>query len=134
MDCPRCKLPLKAETYEGHQVELCQSCWGMWLEPGELEEILISRQYQFSPEEKQVALKGGVGKSRGPVSPAPCPRCDVRMERLYIDPSLFLVIDRCPRHGLWLDTGEIKTIQAMAERSKEMCRIVIQKIKGLPVK
>jgi Zn-finger nucleic acid-binding protein len=130
MDCPRCKLPLSSESYEGHQVEICQSCWGVWVAPGKLEAILSSRQYQFDPQEKEKVLEDVPLRKRAPIKPIVCPQCGVRMERLSMDPSLFLVIDRCARHGLWLDTGEIKTIQAVAERSKQILERLVKKIRG----
>ena len=130
MDCPRCKLPLKSEVYEGQHVELCQSCWGAWVKTGDLEAILLSRQYSFDDQEKQKVVEGEAARSRGPITPIACPQCGARMARLNIETSLSLVVDRCPRHGVWLDTGEIKTIQAVAEKSKELCQALIKKIRG----
>jgi Zn-finger nucleic acid-binding protein len=130
MDCPRCKLSLKAETYEGHRVELCQSCWGVYVETGELVAILASHEYHLSPEEKKNVLEGKKAKGRGSVAPIACPKCRRQMERLNVDPALSLVIDRCPQHGMWLDTGEIKTIEAVVEGSQEIGRLLVQKIIG----
>jgi Zn-finger nucleic acid-binding protein len=129
MDCPRCKLALQRESYEGFQVEVCGTCWGVWLDPGELEQILLSKRYAFSTEEKDAALGG---TSTGPTSPISCPQCSVRMERLYLDPAYYLVIDRCPSHGIWLDGGEIKKVQALADTSGEHCRNLIERIRRKP--
>jgi Zn-finger nucleic acid-binding protein len=130
MDCPRCKLPLRSETYEEHQVELCQTCWGMWIVPGELEAILVSHQYHLDEQEKENVLHDVPLRKRTTIKPIACPQCGVRMERLSVHPSLFLVIDRCPRHGLWLDTGEIKTIEAVAEKSNKVLETLVKKIRG----
>jgi Zn-finger nucleic acid-binding protein len=127
MDCPRCKLPLLRETYEGYEVDICHACWGFWLDHGELEKILISRRSPLSEDEKEKALKERKAP-KNPMTPVACPKCARRMERLYIDPALYLVIDRCPDHGVWLDTGEIKTMQAKAESSRELCRSLVDRI------
>ena len=132
MDCPRCKLPFVRDTYEGVEVDICRECWGVWLDTGELETILRSHEFQLSPEEKKLALAGRSARINAPHTPVACPRCSVRMERLFLDPDVYLVIDRCPRHGIWLDTGEIKAIQAMAEASQAVSRLLIRKIRGQP--
>jgi len=132
MECPRCKLTLIRDRYEGVEVDLCQGCWGVWLDTGELETVLESRQFQFSPDEQRVIQEGRAQRMEAPSRPVACPKCSARMERIYLDPKIYLVIDRCPRHGIWLDTGEIKLLQAMAEASQAVSRLLVQKIKGLP--
>jgi hypothetical protein len=130
LDCPRCKLALVRDTYEGVAVDLCRECWGVWLDTGELETILESQEIHFSPEEKKLVLEGRHARIHASHTPVACPKCSVRMERLFLDPEVYLVIDRCPRHGIWLDTGEIKTIQAMAEASQTVSRLLVRKIQG----
>ncbi|MGH9362742.1 MAG: zf-TFIIB domain-containing protein [Thermoanaerobaculia bacterium] len=134
MDCPRCKLNLVREKYEGLDVDLCQSCWGVWLDSGELEAIVKNRQFQFSAEERELVLSGRAERGARPQASIACPKCGVRMERLYLDTKVHLVIDRCARHGVWLDTGEIKTVQAMAEASQKVSRLLLRKLKGAPGK
>jgi len=128
LDCPRCKLALVPETYEGVAVDLCKECWGVWLDTGELETILQLEQLHFSPEEKKLVLEGRSARAKAQNKPVGCPKCSVRMERLFLDPEVYLVIDRCPRHGVWLDTGEIKAIQAMAEASQKVNQLLVRKI------
>ena len=130
MDCPRCKLALVRDSYEGLEVDICHECWGLWLDTGELEAILDSKEFEFSPEEKQEILEGRAERKTGPLKPVGCPKCQVRMERLYLDPSVYLVIDLCRRHGVWLDTGEIKLVQTMADASKAVNRLLVRKIKS----
>jgi hypothetical protein len=38
------------------------------------------------------------------------------------------VIDKCPDHGTWLDTGEIKKVQAVAERSAVVHKLLLKKL------
>jgi len=132
MDCPRCKLSLNRETYEGVEVDVCPGCWGVWLDTGELETIIESQKFHFSEAEKKIVLEGRRRRTRAPQNPVPCPKCAARMERLFLDPVVYLVIDRCPRHGVWLDTGEIKAVQALAEKSQDVSRLLIRKLHGQP--
>lgn len=130
MDCPRCKLPLRPTDYEGVEADLCENCWGIWLDTGELEEVLGSRAMSFSDDERRqlTSLAGEAALATSSLDPAPCPRCGQVMELVQSDAGVIITLDRCPAHGYWLDTGEIKAVQALAERSGELHRIIIRKL------
>lgn len=129
MDCPRCKLTLRETEYEGVRADLCDNCWGIWLDSGELEQVVDTRAMQFSDEERRqfAELRGPAGATVRE-EPAPCPRCGRVMEQIHSDVAVNLVIDRCPDHGVWLDTGEIKAVQVAAERSEEFHRRLLGKL------
>ena len=116
MDCPRCKLMLRATDYEGIEVDVCDNCWGMWLDTGELKRVIDARGMTFSDaERKQFAqFRGGAAPARGAGAVA-CPRCGRDMEQVQSDTAIRLEVDRCPEHGVWLDTGEIKDLQVFME-------------------
>jgi hypothetical protein len=40
MDCPRCAGKLHVETYDAVSVDRCDTCGGVWLDAGELEQIV----------------------------------------------------------------------------------------------
>lgn len=40
MDCPRCDGKLREEIYDEVRVDRCDKCGGIWLDAGELEEIV----------------------------------------------------------------------------------------------
>ncbi len=131
MDCPRCKLMLRETNYEGVKVDMCDTCWGFWLDKGELEEVLEMREMSFSKEER----KSFAGARGVPSAPAPedtpkaeCPHCGREMELVHSDVSVQLVIDRCPDHGVWLDAGEIKAVQVAAETSTEFHKLLLGKL------
>ncbi len=128
MDCPRCALPLKTVDYEGVETDMCEACWGFWLDTGELEIILSTHALQFSDDEREAILSTRTASRAGNQTAANCPHCDVEMQRAHIDESVHLVIDRCPDHGVWLDSGEIKRVQALAESSQRVHRLLIQKL------
>ena len=131
MDCPRCQLMLRTTDYEGVEVDLCDNCWGMWLDTGELEEILDVRDMKFSADEKRQFMdlkRGGaeaLSKQRDTIK---CPSCGDPMDVIEADAGITLVIDRCPDHGIWLDSGEIKAVQAVAEKSDRLHRLLLHKL------
>lgn len=40
MRCPRCDGGLKASTFEQVEIDTCEKCGGIWLDAGELEQLL----------------------------------------------------------------------------------------------
>ena len=128
MKCPRCKLDLRKVDYEGVETDMCDACWGFWLDTGELEVVLEKRDLAFSKKERDVVLGVKGASKKGPTAPAPCPKCDQIMKRIHYDAGIHLVIDRCDDHGVWLDTGEIKKVQALAEESQEVHKVLLRKL------
>lgn len=128
MRCPRCELSLVTTEYEGVEVEICETCWGFWLDGGELAEILASRELEFDEEERKQILSVRDASRSGPRTVIRCPKCSKTMERIHIDESVHLVIDHCAEHGYWLDTGEIKKVQALAEGSRHVHGTLIAKL------
>jgi ribosomal protein L37AE/L43A len=39
LECPRCDGKLTAVSFEGVEIDRCESCGGVWLDKGELEEL-----------------------------------------------------------------------------------------------
>ena len=129
MQCPRCHLPLRRETYEGVDIDFCDSCWGCWLDSGELSMILESRQLVFTEEDKQQILDVMSASKTGPRGQILCPHCRTFMEQVRYQEAVELLIDRCPEHGVWLDAGELKKVQAEAEKSREIQKLIIRKLR-----
>ena len=131
MDCPRCGLMLRETDYEGVTVDMCDQCWGFWLDKGELEDVLESREMSFSKEERRVFAGP---KSAAPAPPdepqIPCPKCQKPMEQILSDETIQLVIDKCPTHGVWLDAGEIKAVQVAAEGSVAFHKLLLGKLRA----
>ena len=45
MHCPRCDGTLIANTFEDVQIDKCNKCSGIWLDPLELELLVLKRQH-----------------------------------------------------------------------------------------
>ena len=128
LSCPRCKMPLRTVSYEGVQTEMCDICWGFFLDSNELETILARKELSFSAEEKAKILDIRTASQFGPSEPAPCPKCGKTMERVHCNSEVHLLIDKCSTDGIWLDTGEIKKVQALAERSNALHQLLLKKL------
>ena len=119
--CPRCKAALREQEYEGEQVKFCGECWGHWLTRTQLDIIANKIELKFSKREADAVL--GAMTAAGDESPfvdeekrISCPECDCEMTREKYHPNCPVRIDLCPDHGVWLDTGEIKSLQVFVEK------------------
>lgn len=134
MDCPRCKLPLAQDKYEGVPVDVCRECWGYWLDKGEFQKITVGRDFVFSPEEKKQILAYAKREDRrasrdGTEDAAiACPRCGAAMEKIRFDFQAPITLDRCAKHGVWLDTHELKLAQVLAEDAAAVRKLFLTKL------
>lgn len=131
MPCPRCGLPLKPVTYEGVPVDWCPECWGYWLDRGEFKKIALSRELVFTKEERERAL-WGAAKARQPSgagdAPISCPRCGKTMAKVDFNLDAPVTLDRCPDHGIWFDTRELKLAQILAEEAAAIRKLFFEKL------
>jgi Zn-finger nucleic acid-binding protein len=94
----------------GHfYIERCDTCFGLFFDPGEVEELLESSVAGvFSAN---LALIDTINKERYPsdhkVKYVKCPVCQVLMNRVNFGYRSGVVADQCKAHGIWLDSGEI---------------------------
>jgi len=116
--CPRCHTRLVPESYEGTRIDRCPNCRGVWLDRGELKQIVETIRVAIPAavrRETRAAAFEGVPRDE-PRSPASCPTCSATMEVVNYDYASGVLIDRCPDgHGTWLDGGELERVQAHAE-------------------
>lgn len=111
---------LGEQEYENQKVNFCDLCWGYWLKRPQLGKIVNDVTYKFSKGEKKTALEtmtkvGDADRQGAESQPANCPECQAQMARKEYHESCPVMIDECPEHGIWLDTGEIKDLQIFIE-------------------
>jgi Zn-finger nucleic acid-binding protein len=121
MDCPRCRLLLADAEYEGQHVHFCGTCWGYWLTRPQLDAIVSGMKYRFGKGEANtvagtLASHGDADRQGSEREAVSCPVCDGQMKRARYTEDCPVQIDECAKHGLWLDTGEIKDLQVFIER------------------
>ena len=109
--CPRCRpeqVLSAVDTPAGPTTDFCPACWGVFFDPGEL--------HEFAGLEDGVDLLAE-GKERGP-GPA-CPGCQEGATEVEWPPGSELLIDVCPKGGVWLDGGEMGRLRALVSDKGE---------------
>jgi Zn-finger nucleic acid-binding protein len=106
--CPRCTGDLQLLVSDGEEYDICPECGGMWLDRDEFHRA--TREYTIY---KKADYKSAYKKTpvRGMIEYIPCVRCGKLMNRKNFGKISGVIIDRCGKHGVWLDAGELDKIQ-----------------------
>lgn len=123
MACPRCKVSLIPQRYEGLELDQCSFCKGTLLRAGVLERLVTREERTFTPEEIRKAKvwsdsQRGTLKERDSFPEIKCPLCQGPMGKGIHTQLTQVVIDHCcdPACGaVWCDGGELETIQMLVE-------------------
>ena len=121
-DCPRCKLELQSDDYEGVETLFCSTCWGHWMTRDAFTQVLENERYTFSDAEKKSALRSwsdGAPDDPGLEPIVYCPICGGETERKDFADNCPVVLDLCHEHGVWLDASEIKQVQVFFDSLKK---------------
>jgi len=106
MDCPVCRNAMMTLELQEVEIDYCTDCGGIWLDAGELEELLgqADRASQLLASFK--TEPSCTEKQRK------CPICDKKMQKITVGQSQpALLIDKCAKgDGLWFDSGELHDI------------------------
>lgn len=117
--CPKCHVTLLILEFKGIEVDMCDRCRGVWLDAGELEELI--ERTGASMNDPLAAFQhssGSVPRGRKCL----CPRCDLPLEQIR-NSSNSLVLDRCREgHGLWFDVDELQKLLAICPTESGACR------------
>ncbi len=97
MFCPFCKSAMVIMELNEVEVDHCFECGGVWLDSGELEQLIDNRPLQL--EEVQTNEH-----------PLKCPICSRKMKKVLWSKGKSLILDKCDQDGLWFDNGELLTI------------------------
>jgi len=108
--CPKCDVQLFIIEFKGIELDFCYQCRGVWLDRGELEDLLI-RGGAKADDALLTALgqKGRLISGRKNL----CPKCDSPLHEILIEceGKSQLTLDRCPReHGIWFDAHELEDL------------------------
>ncbi len=102
-------------------VDLCSRACGLWLDVGELNEL---RRIAESDRIRDdiVSLLGSLRK-KGAASPRayiPCPVCTELMQQYNHLESTGILLDRCARHGVWLDRDDAIRLLGLVASEEEI--------------
>jgi Zn-finger nucleic acid-binding protein len=104
---------------EGLKVEICSTCKGMFLDPGELNELAGDSSGDFeycTAIDDRLDTEDLEGEAR-------CPKCEDRpvMRKVEFNSLTDIVLDYCDGcGGLWLDQGELEQIRTHAHHLSEV--------------
>jgi Zn-finger nucleic acid-binding protein len=114
LPCPSCATPLdviKFETDPAIRIERCNSCHGMFFNPGELEALLDTRTNPLvwlDPAQlSQISDDFGFNHE---IVYRKCPMCAERMSHLNFAGRSGVILDRCGTHGVWVEGGELRRL------------------------
>jgi Zn-finger nucleic acid-binding protein len=119
-NCPVCHAGLEAYNHEGTELDRCSVGHGIWFDRGELAVVVRTEQEPRSAEERAEAAEQATNAPGAAVvaevdfDRRPCPVCTTAMTLTEYAGS-GIAIDECPRHGVWLDAGELERIEAYGE-------------------
>jgi Zn-finger nucleic acid-binding protein len=118
--CPKCDVGLLILRFKTIEVDHCERCRGIWLDAGELEQLLSATGGDATDPLLQFQqLVGSESRNRKRL----CPRCDQSLREITAGSGLKL--DRCPRgHGLWFDADELRQLLALFPASSGAGRTI----------
>ncbi|NNC37331.1 MAG: hypothetical protein HKO02_07735 [Hyphomonadaceae bacterium] len=121
MKCPVDDFTLTEESYEGYfKIDRCPSCWGVWLDPGELDKIqrltILDYSEELAKPENDVARAFALAKSKQEGT-YKCVKCASDLVKKEYGFNSQIQIDTCPKGcGMWLDAGELEALEQFYER------------------
>jgi Zn-finger nucleic acid-binding protein len=109
--CPNCDGALEIFDERGIEIHRCTSCAGLWLDPGELDDLVSTPpDVPIDVAELREEMRN-VAPPVGEVRYRKCPRCRELMNRRNYGTVSGVVIDECNRHGMYLDAREFDAIE-----------------------
>jgi len=116
VDCVNGCGSLEISSYEGVNIDVCNSCMGVWLDYTELSHIVKTKDASWSNEYIESITKE-IGAQGVPASEnereLSCPKCSKDMPSVNYQYSSGVIVNTCPlNHGVWLDSGELDKIPA----------------------
>lgn len=113
--CPACSIPMQTLDLKlggTFYIERCERCLSLFFDPNEVETLLeksASAVFQVDRVRLDEIARGG---SAAPASARyyACPVCRTAMNRVNFGARSGVVVDQCPRHGMWLEGGELRRL------------------------
>jgi Zn-finger nucleic acid-binding protein len=119
-NCPKCKIPMPSSTLRVQEIERCEECNGTFFDKGELDSIinLIEIYRSVELDELDVSIEN---TERVPYL---CPSDSSEMLRKEYPGA---ILDECSKcAGLWLDDGEISSLNATAIHIKNNLNLYLR--------
>jgi Zn-finger nucleic acid-binding protein len=114
LPCPVCACMMPPRSIGGIGINECGTCNGIWAAGDRLEQLInraveAQRSGEGALRTHEPRVKGANPVAQG-VAYRKCPECDAFMQRRNFRKSSGVIIDRCRKHGTWLDADELEQI------------------------
>ncbi len=120
--CPHCEVPMssfQALKDENVIIDMCPECYGMFFDRGELRYLvnLLTDNKEINVNKIDIGDLKDIDHVRS-TDYVKCPVCGDTMHRINYEDSSGIIFDYCKKHGIYLDSGELKQILAWKKTSK----------------
>jgi Zn-finger nucleic acid-binding protein len=131
--CPRCRIPLAEDDYEGVPIQVCRPCTGKLIDQDTVGRVLQRTETGFSAALRDKArafretflrnpLKTQKIADRGADRPL-CPSCGYSMVSRPYNYQYFVPVEKCLScNKIWFDADEMEILQILVEEAKERRR------------
>jgi Zn-finger nucleic acid-binding protein len=124
--CPRCRIPLREQFYEGISLQACQDCHGKLIDSILVDRVIARRELTFSDTliQKAQAFKEDImlnpdrtRKLDQTNSPkVNCPHCGNKMLLRPYSYHYVIPVDKCLAcYKIWFDSDELEILQILIE-------------------
>jgi len=124
--CPRCRIPLREQYYEGVTIKNCPGCGGKLVDAGFMERLIARKEVSFSDHliRKAEAFKqefmenpSRAAKDRSTAGAnIICPECGSKMLLRPYSYHYIVPVDKCLScFKIWFDTDELEILQILIE-------------------
>ncbi|WP_426356869.1 zf-TFIIB domain-containing protein [Pseudocolwellia sp. HL-MZ19] len=107
--CPRCTVKLDEYIYRNQELDKCNSCEGIWLQPDEFNVLTSEFDVYRDDNSNPLYMRPGLPASENYL---PCPNCTKMMSRRNFKSISGVLIDSCINCGIWLDKSELAFIRS----------------------
>jgi hypothetical protein len=107
--------------YQDVELDWCPDCGGIWFDNEELEFLLQGAGLDIEALDMKSAARADT--RRAGEHTRRCTRCRRRMRKLGVGGQPPVILDNCPRHGLWFDGGELSAVLRAAAPPGEWARV-----------
>jgi Zn-dependent protease with chaperone function/Zn-finger nucleic acid-binding protein len=125
-NCPRCRIPLRENYYEGVPLKICPDCGGKLIDMGLMERVIARKEVGFSDHLKAKAkdfeenfLLDPVLRKKIHADKSPkiaCPNCGDKMRPRPYNYQYVIPVDKCLHcHKIWFDADELEILQILIE-------------------
>lgn len=113
--CPSCGIAMQTLDLRlggTFFIERCERCLSLFFDPNEAETLLeksVAPVFQIDHARLDEITRGR-REAASPLRYYPCPVCRTAMNRVNFGARSGVIIDQCPRHGVWLESGELRRL------------------------